>query len=806
MIRILIICIIALIFIDVKSQETALKGRVVWKGSGNSCEGTEIILKYTPNKTTTNAKGDYEIGGIKPGNYTLVTFTLGLRSTEKEVVLKPGMNEFSFTLDSISEILPEVIVQAELGSGFGLIHRQSVDGMDIFAGKKNEIILLENINGNLATNNSRQVYSRVAGLNIWESDQGGVQLGIGGRGLSPNRTSNFNTRQNGYDIAADALGYPESYYTPPTEGLASIDVVRGAASLQYGTQFGGVVNFRMKEAETNKKIGVESIQTTGSYGLFNSYNAIGGKFGKVSYYTFFQYKRGDGWRPNSTFNQYTAFASIGHQLTEKFNYRVEYTRMNYLAQQPGGLTDKMFEDDPSQSIRNRNWFQVNWNVFSLRLTYVFSPTWRMEMRNFGLVSSREALGILGYINRADPGGNRDLLSDTYSNYGNETRLIHTYNVLGNPSNLLFGARVYRGFTVRKQGEGNDGAMNDFEFNNPSNLEHSYYEFPSQNVAFFGENVIQLSPKWSVTPGVRYENIQTQAEGYYKLRVNNLAGNALIDTNISDSKESKRSFVLFGIGTAFKLSDKLELYGSISQNYRAINFNDMRVNNPNFKVDSALKDESGYSGDIGVRGGIRDVFILDVSAFYLNYTDRIGSLIKVDDRTYQLYRMRTNVANSRSYGLESFMEMNLLRALTRKQTQMNFSVFLNATVQDAIYRQSQENGIENNKVEDVPSLILKTGMNIQYGKVKLSYQYSYTSEQYTDATNSVQSPTAITGIIPAYSVMDLSLSYEWKKSKASTGINNLLDASYFSRRADGYPGPGIIPADPLNAYLSLGVKF
>jgi Fe(3+) dicitrate transport protein len=34
-----------------------------------------------------------------------------------------------------------------------------------------------------------------------------VQLGLGGRGLSPNRNSNFNTRQNGYDTAAaDALG------------------------------------------------------------------------------------------------------------------------------------------------------------------------------------------------------------------------------------------------------------------------------------------------------------------------------------------------------------------------------------------------------------------------------------------------------------------------------------------------------------------------------------------------------------------------------------------------------------------------
>ena len=80
---------------------------------------------------------------------------------------------------------------------------------------------------------SRQIYSQVAGLNIFQNDDAGLPLNIGGRGLDPNRTSNFNTRQNGYDISADVLGYPESYYTPPSEGLGNIQIVRGAASLSY---------------------------------------------------------------------------------------------------------------------------------------------------------------------------------------------------------------------------------------------------------------------------------------------------------------------------------------------------------------------------------------------------------------------------------------------------------------------------------------------------------------------------------------------------------------------------------------------
>ncbi|MBK7412888.1 MAG: TonB-dependent receptor plug domain-containing protein [Ignavibacteria bacterium] len=144
-------------------------------------------------------------------------------------------------------VLPTVEVQDQHVSPFLISRVNDVEAGAIYAAKKTERIKLENVIANTATNNTRQTMSGVAGLNIWESDGAGLQLGIGGRGLNPNRTSNFTTRQNGYDISADPLGYPESYYVPPMAALDRIDVVRGAGALRYGTQFGGVVNFVFKE-------------------------------------------------------------------------------------------------------------------------------------------------------------------------------------------------------------------------------------------------------------------------------------------------------------------------------------------------------------------------------------------------------------------------------------------------------------------------------------------------------------------------------------------------------------------------------
>lgn len=798
--------ILLLITVWAFGQKASLSGKVAWKESGKKATETEIILKYTSYKTQVDKNGTFQFNDLPIGNYTVIAFTLGLETTEKIITLQPGKNELNFELDSITEELGEFQLVADRSTGFGLMHMASVDGMDIYAGKKNEVVMLEEISANLATNNSRQIYSRVAGLNIWESSAGGLQLDIGGRGLSPNRTSNFNTRQNGYDIAADALGYPESYYTPPSEAIERIEVTRGAASLQYGTQFGGVLNFKLKGPAEDTSLEIFSRQTIGSYGLFNSFNSVGGTKNKWSYYGFINYKQGEGWRPNSGFQSIAGMAQVGYQFNDKFDIRLEYTKQSYLAQQPGGLTDALFEEDPTQSIRNRNWFAIDWNVGAAILTYTFNPKWRAEMRNFGLIGSRDALGVLGYINRPDPETERDLMRDQYLNVGSETRVMHTYHLLGNPNNLLLGMRYYRGFTKRKQGNGSIESDANFNYKDPENPEYSNYQFPSQNIALFAENVFQVTTNWNITPGIRYEHIITSADGTYRVQNKDLAGNIQLDTTIHDFKENSRSFLIGGIGTSVKVKEKHEFYANIAQNYRAINFNDMRVNNPNLRVDPNLQDERGFSGDIGFRGKVKKFFVYDVSLYFLSYTGRIGTVVGVDERTFRLYRFRTNVSDSRNLGVESFGEVDALGLLTKGKAKTKLSLFANFTWQDARYINSDEPAYNDKKVENVPNMILKTGVNLKWKKFKAGYQFSYNSEQFADATNAEFSPTALFGLIPAYWVMDISTSYQLKRLGFEAGVNNLTNNYYFTRRAEGYPGPGIIPADPINFYAAIKLKL
>ena len=203
----ILLVLLMLVSTVVFGQSFEISGKVVDEQQ-DVLDGAEVVITGTQQVVRTNDKGLYRFTGIAPGQYEIQAFIIGKRVLSKQVEVKNQDVVLNFELSVLVRELEQVTISDEREETFGLTKLNSVEGAAIYEAKKSEVIVLQDITANLATNNSRQVYSRVAGLNIWESDGAGVQLGIGGRGLSPNRNSNFNTRQNGYDIAADALGYP----------------------------------------------------------------------------------------------------------------------------------------------------------------------------------------------------------------------------------------------------------------------------------------------------------------------------------------------------------------------------------------------------------------------------------------------------------------------------------------------------------------------------------------------------------------------------------------------------------------------
>ncbi|MDE0471799.1 MAG: TonB-dependent receptor, partial [Ekhidna sp.] len=555
------------------------------------------------------------------------------------------------------------------------------------------------------------------------------------------------------------------------------------------------------------------------------FNSLSGTLGKFSYYTYFNYKRGDGFRPNSAFNAKNFFGKFRYNFSEETAVICEFTSLDYLAQQPGGLTDPWFRSDSAYMVsnRSRNWFEVDWKLAALKLEHKISDRSDLSIQFFRLNATRNALGF-----RGDPGElnanpilqkdeqdaegtfsfSRDLIKGKFQNWGVETRYLTRYS-LGTKNNVfLLGAKYYRANNSEIQGPGSRRSNADFDFrldDDPDYINQSDFEFPNRNMAIFGEHIFFINDRLSVTPGFRYEFIKTAGKGTYNDESLDLAGNIQPMGNAADNRTLQRSFVLLGIGISYDLSSRAEMYLNVSENYRSVTFNDIRITNPSFTVDPNLSDESGYTFDVGLKGNWEEEVSYDVGLYGLLYEDRIGIIL--DDRAN---RVRSNIGTALIAGLEFFADWNLAKSMEMAEN-YKFNWFVNAALTESRYLSSDENNVEGKRVEFIPKVNLKMGVSFGCKNLLGSFQFTHLSKQYTDVENSPipednDSRNGIIGEIPAYHVMDLSLSYSFKWLKLETGVNNLLNEKYFTRRATGYPGPGIIPSEPRNYYLTLQMKL
>ena len=715
------------------------------------------------------------------------------------IVILPGfLNTMAQDKDSV-KTLKEIIVKGyKTVNGVGHL-LETEDGV-IYAGKKTEVIIVDSLDANKAINNTRQILGRIPGLNIVETESSGFTAnGIATRGLNPTQSIEMNTRQNGYNISADAYGYNEAYYIPPMEAVKRIELVRGAASLQFGSQFGGLVNYITEDAPANKAFQFVTSQTGGSFGMFNSFNSVGGNYKKLSYYGFVQYRNMDGYRPNSQQRQLSGFGKIKFAPSDKMNISMEYSLLRNRIQMPGGLTDSLFNADPKASIRSRNWLKSPWNILSnsinvnpndnttisIKTTYIFS--------NRSLVWRNEDGGA-GVPDTIDPSTNqfvpREVESEDMHSIATEGRISTNYKIGKSQSTLATGIRLsYAKFKRLEGGEGTTGSDFDLSITGPW---EKNMDFTTTNIAPFAENIFRIGKKFTVTPGVRLEFLKSSADGYVDED----------DDKITSNKTRTRSFLLGGVGIEYKPKHNSSFYANISQAYKPIGYDQQQPFGVTSKIDANLRDPIGFNSDLGYRTIIKNYFNADVSLFYLTYNNRIGVVLKTDPSTGDEYIYRTNVANSVHKGLEAYIEFNILKYLNLHSKQ-GLSVFNSFAYIDARYTSGEFKG---NRVEVASKEIERAGVIFSGNHFSSTFQLSYTSDAFGDATNVKRSDNPIAGYIPAYTVLDFSATYKINNYSIKFGVNNLADKSYFTRRTDEYPGPGIIPAVGRSFYAGFTAKF
>lgn len=808
-----ILILVSVYFIQVSSycQQDTIYGSV--KAEGLQVPGATVLVESKDfyKGVTTNEVGEFSI--IHIGEYP-VSITVQYLGYNPYYTSITSSKQFPLNINLIPNQIDLKAAEVEAESNSGIEWMNSIDKGSVYRGIKSSVIRVDQdilIPGEVQ---ARSIFTKIPGVNMWESDAAGLQIGIGVRGLNPNRSAHLSVRQNGSPIAADPLGYPESYYSPPIEAVSKIEYVSGASALQYGSQLGGMLNFQIKSGKFNSSDEFRIISSFTEYQPLESlsrsnYNIFAehtsGKKNSAHYFCF-DLKSGQGWRENTDFDSQTFIVSCSQNIPNKNGKLIlneEFTIMNRLEHQPGGLTDNDFNSNPRISFRDRNWFKVDWRI--LRSGLDFKPNhsfWSYNLSLFKLDATRQALGFIEVPSIIeDLNSDRNLISANFNTGGYDIRATRIWDKGEDAFHaIVLGSQGYLGSTQMKQGNADSTSQPNFIYNNPENLEGSDFNLPNSQFGLFCQGIISLSKGFSVTPGIRWEYIDTRAQGSYRISVEDFGGNVLLDSIIDSYNKNVRHIFLPGIGFSFKMDDGGEIYGNAVSNFRAVNFSDIQIQNLGVVVDPNISDEKGANFDIGYRNNSTKMS-WDISIFMLNYSDKIGVYPATIPDPLLIERavfLRTNISNARTYGLECLLSRVLIQDY---ENLIDFTV--STSIMSGKYIGDNNSVVAGKEIEYIPSLTFRSVLSWKHKTSRASVQLNYIGSQYTDATNALIEPTGVYGEIPAYGIVDCSFNHKLNE-QISLGVkmNNVLDNMYFTRRATGYPGPGIIPSDGRNIRFSL----
>lgn len=667
--------------------------------------------------------------------------------------------------------LPEVLIQgeSEASESVQAPFLPDVQGTKINAGKKTSVLDLDQL-PRVVNNNYRQALSQTPGLLL--SEETTPLVSIGYRGLNPHRAQFTQVLKDGIPIHADMLGYPEAYYTPPLDTVDRIEFLHGGASLMYGPQPGGALNYVTHMPRTDKEFSARTQHILGSDNLYSTFNSVDGTVGRLGYYAYFNHRQADGFRTaNSDYDLYTGSAKL--VLDAQTDSRWIFTFDGYEEEhgEPGGLSFTAgpgYHVDRDATTRFNDRFRLERYFASLAYEKDFSETTQMTVQAWGgyyqRFSKRQTLGGFGTV--ATGGGNTIENQEFYTK-GIEARLRHDWEMGENVHTLAGGFMVYHTDSPRVDKTGltpdaDDGAI-------ATQSDRSILYAP-----VFVENKFQFG-KFSVTPGLRVENYVQEVQNFTTGR----------------QVEDREIVPLVGLGLAYELTETTTAYANASQAYRPKIFTESVPQGGGTIAAADLDPGSSWQYEIGYRGQLDSYFTWDTSFFLLDFDNQIGTV----------GASIINVGRSIHRGWEGSVELDVIGLADKLNGSDNvsswgsFSLYGNLMLLDAeiVSRNTPTSP------QYAPDYLLRTGGIYRFrDRVKVALLGTFVGQHFADDANTAAFR------VPAYMTWDLTAEVKVYKDMIGVvaGINNLFDEDYYSR----IRGDGIDPSYGRNYYAGLSFAF
>ena len=732
----------------------------------------------------------------------LVFFTFVFASAQAD-------SNFS-SLDSIQE-LDEVIIRANTILGNKYV-AQNRTGASYFLGVE-ELEKMGYIDINRALRS-------VPGVNFYEEDGFGLRPNISLRGTSPQRSSKITLMEDGVLIAPAPYSSPAAYYFPSVARMQAVEILKGSSQVQYGPfTTGGAIN--LVSTAIPDEFSAQLRTSLGSFNTGQVYTSVGQSSEQIGYVLEYLNMNSDGFKrlrdnDNTGFDIYDLMgklrintktdAKLPQSLELKYHIYDEQSNETYL-----GLSEVDFAGNPYSRYAASQFDQMNADQRQIMLTHEldFSNNLKVVTNAYSNKVTRNWYKLDDVVFDGNKVSLASVLNDpvTYPNHMN----VINGSVDSEADALLLKAnnRIYYSRGVQTKIDyhwyGSNGAFHDIEVGARVHYDaedrfqwEDGYRIQGGNMAMTSEGVrgtegnrISSANAFAayalykykfggltLTPGIRYENINLQREDWGKSDADRLT-----DASI---RENQINVFIPGIGFNYSFAQNLSVFGGVHKGFSPPG------SAPGEEAERSVNYELGSRFGTGKFRG-------ELIGFFNDYSNLLGSDLAASGGTGSLDQFNAGEVNVS--GAEVLLNYNFSDPASKVQTPFSLAyTWTNALFQNDF---GSTQGIwgavsTGDRVPYIPQHQLNISLGFSHQLYELNFNGRYNGAFNTRGTNGgILDPLALEDNV----VIDFSAKYHLTSQISLTAnIINLFDEVYAAARVPA----GFRPGHPFGAYA--GIQF
>ena len=770
--------------------------------SGTAVSGAAVTL--TPEDQSfersarTGEEGRFRFGELGQGSYRITASSRGYRASHRNLSLpKDGANEIQLTLqpDPSLTIYERIMVVGD------------PERVDEIPGSAHIIGPTELKRQKRGLDDIHRMLRQVPGVNIQEEEGYGLRPNIGMRGTGVDRSSKITLMEDGVLIAPAPYAAPSAYYFPTSGRMRSLEVRKGSSQIKYGPRTnGGVLN--LVSSEIPQALSLDGKLGFGSDSAGQGHLNLGGTHGNFGWLLESYQVRTDGFKEldgggdtGFYIGDYLAKlrfqtpldARIFQQFEVKLGSTEQDSEETYL-----GLTDEDFAINPNRRYAasqidrfdsNHRQYQARHFVAvpgGLDVTTVvyrnnFARNW-FKLQSIGgnsisrIFGDPEAYaGELAIARGADsdPGMLKVRANNRqYYSQGIQSVLgLHRH--LGSAQHRFeFGFRYHQDQEARLQHEDgfqmSGGRMNRTSFGPPGSQSNRLSDAEARS--FFVQDEIQWD-RWTVVPGIRYENIDLTRTDFSKTDPGR--------SNPTRVRTNAVQVVIPGVGVNFDAGQSVRFFGGVHKGFSPPG--------PGSNEFTEAEDSINYEFGIGLG---QPGFNTQLVAFYSDYGNLLGAdtLAAGGQGTGDLY----NGGEARVVGMEASMSFDPAAGM---QAEFSLPVRISYTVTDGEFRNAFDSAfgpwgdvIVGDKLPYLPRHQFYASLGVRTGKWDAGVDTHWGSSMRTVAG---RGPAPLLERTDAYAVLNLSSEYELsQRASLFANVQNLTNNRYIVARRPAGVRPGL----------------